>query len=55
MPCDKELSHILGKNSRNRDQIEEECYCSVECQRKDWDFHRFACAVVAKKSDTVKA
>ena len=30
-------------------------YCSVECQRKDWDFHRFACAVVAKKSDTVKA
>ena len=30
-------------------------YCSIECQRKDWDFHRFACAVVAKKSDTVKA
>ena len=30
-------------------------YCSVECQRKYWDFHRFACAVVAKKSDTVKA
>ena len=30
-------------------------YCSVQCQRKDWDFHRFACAVVAKKSDTVKA
>ena len=30
-------------------------YCSVECQRKDWDFHRFTCAVVAKKSDTVKA
>ena len=28
-------------------------YCSVQCQRKDWDFHRFACAVVAKKSDTV--
>ena len=22
------------------------------CQRKDWDFHRFACSVVAKKSDT---
>ena len=21
-------------------------YCSVECQRKDWDFHWFACAVV---------
>ena len=30
-------------------------YCSVQCQRKDWDFHRFACVVVAKKSDTVKA
>ena len=30
-------------------------YCSVECQRKDWDFHRFACAVVAKKLDTVIA
>ena len=29
-------------------------YCSVQCQRKDLDFHRFACAVVAKKSDTVK-
>ena len=22
-------------------------YCSVQCQRKDWDFHRFACSVVA--------
>ena len=30
-------------------------YCSVQCHRKDWDFHQFACAVVAKKSDTVKA
>ena len=30
-------------------------YCSVQCQKKDWDFHRFACAVVAKKSYTVKA
>ena len=30
-------------------------YCSEQCQRKDWDFHRFACSVVAKKSDTVKA
>ena len=24
-------------------------YCSVQCQRKDWDFHRFACSLVAKK------
>ena len=24
-------------------------YCSAQCQRKDWDFHRFACSVVAKK------
>ena len=23
-------------------------YCSVDCQKKDWDFHRFACSVVAK-------
>ena len=23
-------------------------YCSVQCQKKDWDFHRFACSVVAK-------
>ena len=30
-------------------------YCSEQCQRKDWDFHRFACSVVAKKSDIVKA
>ena len=30
-------------------------YFSVQCQRKDWDFHRFACSVVAKRSDTVKA
>ena len=30
-------------------------YCSKRCQRKDWDFHRFACSVVAKKSDIVKA
>ena len=28
-------------------------YCSVQCQRKDWDFHRFACSVVAKRADTV--
>ena len=30
-------------------------YCSEQCQRKDWDFHRFACSVVAMKSDIVKA
>ena len=23
-------------------------YCSVQCQKNDWDFHRFACSVVAK-------
>ena len=27
-------------------------YCSIQCQRKDWDFHRFACSVVAKKVDS---
>ena len=25
-------------------------YCSVSCQRKDSDFHRFSCALVAKGS-----
>ena len=30
-------------------------YCSVQCQRQDWDFHQFACLVVSKKSDIVKA
>ena len=30
-------------------------YFSIQCQRKDWDFHRFACSVVAERSDTVKA
>ena len=29
-------------------------YCSVECQRKDWMCHRFACSVVAKRSATKK-
>ena len=24
-------------------------YCSVRCQRKYWEFHRFACSFVAKK------
>ena len=28
-------------------------YCSVQCQRKDWDFHRFACTVFCKRSGTV--
>ena len=27
-------------------------YCSVQCHRKDWDFHKFACSVVAKKVDS---
>ena len=30
-------------------------YCSEQRQRKNWDFHRFAFSVVAKKSDIVKA
>ena len=30
-------------------------YYSEQYQRKDWDFHRFACSLVAKRSDTVKA
>ena len=25
-------------------------YCSVDCQKMDWDFHRFACSVVAKSA-----
>ena len=25
-------------------------YCRVECQKKDWYFHRFACSVVAKSA-----
>ena len=25
-------------------------YCSVDCQKKDCDFHRFACSVVAKSA-----
>ena len=28
------------------------CYYSVQCKRKDRDFHRFACSVVAKKVDS---
>ena len=31
-------------------------YCSIQCQEKDLvDFHRFACSVVVKQSDSVKA
>ena len=30
-------------------------YYSEQYQRKDWDFHQFACSLVAKRSDTVKA
>ena len=31
-------------------------YCSIQCQEKDWaNFHRFACSVVDKQSDSVKA
>ena len=31
------------------------CLCREQSQKKDWDFHRFACSIAAKKSDTVKA
>ena len=27
-------------------------YCSIDCQRKDWGFHKFACSVVAKRALT---
>ena len=27
-------------------------YFSVQCQRKDWDFRRFACSVVAKNENS---
>ena len=30
-------------------------YCREQSQKKDWDFHLFACSIVAKKSDTLKA
>ena len=29
-------------------------YCSVNCQKADWAFHRFACGVVAKRATTTK-
>ena len=29
-------------------------YCSVNCQKEDWAFHRFACAVVAKRAAITK-
>ena len=29
-------------------------YCSVNCQKEDWAFHRFACAVVAKRAAIIK-
>ena len=28
-------------------------YCSKECQKKDWSFHRFACDLVAKRIATI--
>ena len=27
-------------------------YCSTDCQRKDWGFHKFTCSVVAKRAPT---
>ena len=29
------------------------CYCSIQCQTPDRDFHRFACSVMGKRSGTV--
>ena len=29
------------------------CYCGIQCQTLDRDFHRFACSVVDKRSGTV--
>ena len=63
---DDDLSsvHSVGSNCKRPPENGEELkrcsrchitrYCSIQCQRKDWDFHRFACSVVAKRSDTVK-
>ena len=28
----------------------QDLYCSTDCQRKDWGFHKFACSVVVKRA-----
>ena len=45
----------IGKDLKRCSRCHITRYCSVQCQKKDRDFHPFACAVVTKKSDTVKA
>ena len=42
-----------GENLKRCSRCQFTCYSSEQCQRKDWDFHWFACSVVAKKSDTI--
>ena len=45
-----------GKNLTCCSRCQKTRYCSTQCQEKDWaDFHRFACSVVGKQSDSVKA
>ena len=59
---DDDVSSIYCKHPAKKGEDLKRCsrchiarYCSVQCQRKDLDFHRFAYAGEAKKSDTVKA
>ena len=43
----------LKKCSRCRVNLSTHC-CSVNCQKDNWAFHRFACAVVAKRAAITK-
>ena len=45
-----------GKNLICCSRCQKTRYCSIQRQEMDWaDFHRFACSVVGKQSDSVKA
>ena len=46
--CKRQPQAGVGLKRCSRCQITK--YCSVDCQKKDWDFHRFACSVVAKSA-----